>query len=206
MAYFTKTQLAQTAQAILARSQLSLNETNARMRLNADRTYNQMAPIPAEPAAEPVVVMDIFLAHSSLDKGEVLGLYHLLRDRGYKVYLDQVCDPQLDPATVTRATARVLRYRLAQCKSLFIATTINTPSANWVPWELGFSDGWNGKAAIMPILDSPAASFQGREYFELYPEVRDAGTSYPYPRDLDIYEQGSYQANWTDWVVRSRTF
>jgi len=206
MAYFTKQQMTQFGAAVLAEGGRATNFSNASLRLNEDAQRGQLPTVPPEPAPKPPVTLDIFLAHSSLDQVQVLGIYHFLKRRGYKVYLDKICDPQLDPALVTRATARVLRYRLSQCKSLIIATSVNTPEAKWVPWELGFSDGWNGKSAIMPILEAAGAVFQGREYFELCPEVRDAGPNYPYPRDLDIYDNGRFIGNWSDWVIRPRTF
>jgi len=206
MAYFTAESVIDTAVQVLSESRLAATSTTASIRLLAESTTERLEPVPEEPAPKPVVIFDIFLSHSSLDQLQVLGIYKLLRRRGYSLYLDQVCDPQLNRANVTRATARVLRYRMAQCKSLFVATSNNTTNSKWVPWELGFTDGWNGKTAILPILPSGTYSFSGQEYFELYPQVRDAGSSYAYPHDLDIFDQGRFIASWGSWLSRVRTF
>jgi hypothetical protein len=206
MAYFTSESVVSAAAQVLSESRLAANSANASIRLSTESTTERLAPVPEEPAPKPAVIFDIFLSHSSLDQLQVLGIYKLLRRRHYSVYLDQICDPQLNRANVTRATARVLRYRMAQCKSLFVATSNNTTSSKWVPWELGFTDGWNAKAAVLPILPAGTYSFGGQEYFELYPDVRDAGSSYSYPHDLDIFDQGKFIASWGNWLPRARTF
>ncbi|HYJ03841.1 MAG TPA: TIR domain-containing protein [Chthoniobacterales bacterium] len=206
MPYFTTESVLSTAARVLGESRLAANTANASAQLSTDSTSERLAPVPAESAGKPVIIFDIFLSHSSLDQLHVLGIYKLLRRRGYRVYLDQTCDPQLNRAVVTRATARVLRYRMAQCKSLFIATSSNTTQSKWVPWELGFMDGWNSKTAILPILPAGTYSFTGQEYFELYSEVRDAGSGYLHPNDLDIFDRGTFIASWGNWLSLPRTF
>jgi hypothetical protein len=206
MPYFTSESVVAAATQVLAESALFASNANASTRLSSESMSERLSPVPEEPALKPTVLFDVFLSHSSLDQLHVLGIYKLLRKRGYTVYLDQICDPQLNRTIITRATARVLRFRMAQCKSLFVATSSNVTGSKWVPWELGFSDGWNGKAAVLPILPAGAYSFKGQEYFELYPEVRDAGSGYPYPNDLDILDQGKFIASWGNWLTLTRTF
>ncbi|HPA20414.1 MAG TPA: toll-Interleukin receptor [Verrucomicrobiae bacterium] len=153
----------------------------------------------------PTAAYDIFLSHSSLDARLIYGIFLTLTDRGYSVYLDRICDPQLDRSRVSQGTARTLRYRMAQSRSLFVCTTDNTPKSQWVPWELGFSDGWkDGKAAVLPITD--ASSFQGQEYFDIYPEVKDAGMSHEKPSDLEIWDHGKYVGPWGSWISQGRTW
>lgn len=161
--------------------------------------------VPERTEIKPAVLFDIFLSHSSLDQLQVLGIYQLLIQRGYTVYLDQVCDPYLDRTRVTPATARVIRYRMVQSKSLFVATSSNVSQSKWVPWELGFSDGWNGKAAVLPILARDVASFKGQEYFGIYPEVRDR-PGYPHGQDLEIYDHEIVVEPWIKWVKRNRMY
>ena len=206
MPYFTIPTVEWVAVEALAETGLTPTVANATTRLSRDSTTEQLGPVPEEPAAKPPVLFDIFLSHSSLDQLQVLGIYKLLRTRGYSVYLDQVCDPQLNRAHVTRATARVLRYRMAQSRSLFVATSTNTTNSRWVPWELGFMDGWNAKAAVLPILPAGTVSFKGQEYFELYPEVRDGGLGRVRPNDLDIHDRGVFVATWARWLTMPRTF
>jgi hypothetical protein len=206
MPYFTTESVVAAAAGVLAESALFANSANATTWLSSESVRERLAPLPEAGAVKPAVIFDIFLSHSSLDQLHVLGIYKLLRKRGYTLYLDQICDPQLNRTNVTRTTARVLRYRMAQCRSLFVATSQNVTSSKWVPWELGFSDGWNGKAAVLPILPAGAYSFNGQEYFELYPEVNDVGSGHSYPNDLDICDQGKLIASWGNWLTLPRTF
>jgi len=148
-------------------------------------------------AAKPPVLFDIFLSFSSVDWTQVLALYTRLTGRyGKKVYVDRFIDPYLNPANVSRATAIVLRRRLAQSKSLFCATSQATTTSAWVPWELGFEDGYTGKVAIVPIVSG--VSFTGREYFEVYPEVQEQ------PTFLEIHERGLPALRWDNWVMQPR--
>jgi hypothetical protein len=39
---------------------------------------------------------------------------------------------------------------------------------------IGYFDGFNGKVAIVPIVDTPQSSFTGQEYLGLYPYVDEA--------------------------------
>src|SRR5262245_29141206 len=66
---------------------------------------------PALAAEQPTY--DIFLSHSykdvQLDSEALLGLHALLKERGYKVYVDWIDDADLSRESVTPATAKVLR-------------------------------------------------------------------------------------------------
>lgn len=73
-------------------------------RLAQEAEEIRFPPVPEESEVKPAVLFDIFLSHSSLDQLQVLGIYRLLIQRGYKVYLDQVCDPYLDRTRVTPLT------------------------------------------------------------------------------------------------------
>lgn len=205
MPYFNVDSIRRAAEQTLSSRGWPTTSSYASSGFLAEALTARLAPVPDEPAGPPVALFDIFLSHSSLDSILVLGLYKTLSGRGYKVYVDTICDPQLDRSKVDRATTRTLRYRMAQCKSLFVATTENTPKSSWVPWELGFMDGWNNKAAILPILPAGAVSFKGQEFFELYPEARD-DPAYSKPNDLDIYDRGIRVCNWETWLTRPRTF
>jgi hypothetical protein len=145
----------------------------------------------------PPVLFDIFLSFSSVDWTIVLALYdRLTRRYGKKVYVDRFVDPNLNPAMVSRATGIVLRRRLAQSKSLFCATSQATTRSAWVPWELGYEDGYTGKVAIVPIISG--VQFSGREYFEIYPEVKEQ------PVGLQVCERGFPPVSWDVWVAQPR--
>jgi hypothetical protein len=208
MNYFSAEALRNRADSFLIRNFSAANVVTALNALTKTASDKKVPPVPADPADKPAIIFDIFLSHSSLDEPLILGIHDDLTRRGYSVYLDRFCDPQLDRTNVTPATARTLRYRIAQSRSLFVATTSNTTSSKWVPWELGFSDGWNGKAAILPLLEKGQTTFKGQEYFGLYPEVRDGektpSHNFTKPFDLWIYANGSYDSAWGPWIDKPR--
>lgn len=121
-----------------------------------------------------VANFDIFLSHSFSDQKIILGIWLSLEDMGYKVYVDWIHDRQLDRNSVGRETANVLRQRMLCSKSLFFATTTNSASSKWMPWELGFKDGHNRKSAILPVVQGDTLKYDGQEYLGVYPYVDKA--------------------------------
>ncbi len=118
-------------------------------------------------------VFDIFLSHSFRDAQIVLGIVQLLESQGIKVYVDWLVDNQLDRSKVNAATARLLRKRMGQCRSLIFATSTSSPSSKWMPWELGYFDGLKGASiSIMPIEDNETPGRYGQEYLGLYPAIQ----------------------------------
>lgn len=124
---------------------------------------------------------DIFLSHSFSDKAVVLQLISELEAYGYTVYVDWIVDPDLDRSYVNESTANKLRQRMKQCKSLLYATTENASNSKWMPWELGYKDGNNGKAAILPIKKDQ--DFDGQEYLGIYPIIDNDNDTYLWIND-----------------------
>lgn len=123
---------------------------------------------------------DIFLSHSFNDHKLILGIWLSLEDMGYKVYVDWIHDRQLSHEAVNKETAIKVRQRMLKCKCLFFATTANSSSSKWMPWELGFKDGHNRRAAILPVAQGPTSNFSGQEYLGIYPYVvKDQATGVP---------------------------
>jgi hypothetical protein len=115
---------------------------------------------------------DIFLSHSIADAELVLGVKQLLEQQGATVYVDWSHDRQLDRSKVNTDTAALLRQRMRQSKSLIYLATDAATTSKWMPWELGFFDGYrSGGVAIMPLLDRETDGFAGQEYLGLYPRV-----------------------------------
>lgn len=115
---------------------------------------------------------DVFLSHSFEDAAVVLGLKVKLESAGLSVYVDWIADPQLDRKNVTKETAEHIRRRMKSSRSLLYAHSLNATHSKWMPWELGFMDGFkNGRAAIVPLSDSATEvfQFQRQEYLALYP-------------------------------------
>ena len=114
---------------------------------------------------------DIFLSHSLTDQNLILGIWLSLEDMGYEVYVDWIHDRQLSRDNVTKETAQVLRRRMRGSKSLLFVTTANSSSSKWMPWELGYKDGQNNHAAILPVSQNDANSYSGQEYLGIYPYI-----------------------------------
>ncbi|WP_228136599.1 hypothetical protein [Acinetobacter pittii] len=94
-----------------------------------------------------------------------------------KVYVDWIDDRHLDRSKVTSKTADTLRVRMRQSKSLLYIATDNSSQSKWMPWELGYFDGYSsGKVAILPILNHQYESFSGQEYLGIYPLVQSFGS------------------------------
>lgn len=136
----------------------SPQETKA-MLAEISEMFRNDYPLPEKGDPAPHRRFDIFLSYSTADSSSVIGLFVLLTRRTYEVYLDSQIDRTLDPSIVTRATAEVLRGRIMQSRTLFVATSHQTPQSAWVPWELGFADGWCGKAAVLPIVEHDGSSY-----------------------------------------------
>lgn len=115
---------------------------------------------------------DIFLSHSYSDREIIPKLKNTLEKMGYTVYVDWINDRLLSREDVSNETAEILQKRMKQSKSLFFATSENSPSSKWMPWELGYFDGIKDKrVAILPIKKENNGfneNFKGQEYLGLY--------------------------------------
>ncbi|HKU25786.1 MAG TPA: hypothetical protein VJQ54_09965 [Candidatus Sulfotelmatobacter sp.] len=124
---------------------------------------------------------DIFLSHASKDAELILGVKGLLQNQGFSVYVDWVDDSQLDRTKVSHKTAELLRRRMRQSLSLLWVATEAASDSKWMPWELGYFDGFRPQmVAVLPLVDNPQQTFKGQEYLALYPVV-----------DKDNYTHGS---------------
>lgn len=140
---------------------------------------------------------DVFLSHSYADaqlgEKEVLGLWQILRSVGLKVYVDWIVDREFNRKYVTSWTARKLRQRMDDSRCLFFATSQNSANSKWMPWELGYKDGENGKVAILPLTGG--LEFKGQEYLGIYPYVDlTSGTLY-------IHKDQKTWVNFKDWLA-----
>lgn len=116
---------------------------------------------------------DIFLSHASHDSDLIFGVKALLESLRFRVYVDWVNDPLLDRAKVTKQSAGLLRRRMRQSKSLVWAATEAASDSKWMPWELGYFDGFKpNQVAILPLVNNASDTFKGQEYLDLYPVIR----------------------------------
>lgn len=166
------------------------SEVRARARVAAQRVHASMESVLLE-SQKVRTSYDIFLSHSKLDSELVLGVKLVLESAGHSVYVDWISDPQLDRDRVSAATAEKLRVRMGQSRALFYVHSKNSSISRWMPWELGYFDGFNGNVAILPVLETSSSYFQGEEYLGLYPYVDVVGSTVFINRDGSTYKSFS---------------
>lgn len=158
MKYFTKAE----AKAAAARATTPLQKS-----MGYGRVLKEEAA-----SAKPTDQFDVFLSHSIADAELIKGVKRLLEEAGLKVYVDWVVDPQLERSKVDKETATTLRSRMRQSKSMIYVATDKSTLSKWMPWELGYFDGFRPDGvAVLPLLDNGSDTFVGQEYLSLYPEV-----------------------------------
>jgi hypothetical protein len=118
-------------------------------------------------AAPHDATFDVFLCHSytdaQVDDTAILGVKAILEEFGLRVYVDRLVDSQMTRETVTPGTAATLRHRMRNSSCLFFATSRTSSESIWMPWELGFFDGHNGRVGILPLVATTTTDFRGQE-------------------------------------------
>lgn len=154
--------------------------------------------------ASATTTFDVFLSHAIKDAEIVLGATNILTSRGLSVYVDWIVDPAMERSEVTAETAGILRTRMKQSRSLLYLYSTNSQRSRWMPWELGFFDGFSGAVAVLPIVsDNGTADFSKEEYLGLYPKVEIASTSIFVNRtrkDPVSADDKSNYRSFTEWV------
>jgi hypothetical protein len=144
---------------------------------------------------------DVFLSHSLSDHELVLGVRELLQNRGLVVYVDWVQDSQLNRNSITVETAEVLRQRMRASKSLLYVATANSTHSKWMPWELGYFDGFRGGSiGVLPVVQNQSDRPAGQEYLLLYPTVEI--NSLPGPAGYYVIEKSRRGWRTLDGFVR----
>lgn len=62
---------------------------------------------------------------------------------------------------------------MKNCKSMLYAISNHSDDSKWMPWELGYFDGINGRIGIVPITQNSEDNLTGSEYLSLYPIVKE---------------------------------
>lgn len=119
---------------------------------------------------------DIFISYNIHDQAVICGVYNELTEMGFKVYVDFIIDPDLNRSNVTQETARRIRTRLENSKSLIYAQSPNAAMSRWMPWELGVVDGHTKRCAVLPIFANNTDIYNKQEYLKLYPVVKPNST------------------------------
>ena len=143
-------------------------EKEKQTRSIGDRYFSATEALNEGRITDSTTQYDIFLSHSSKDKELIAGLKLILEDLGYKVYVDWN-DDALNPNVVTPETAKILRARMKQCKSLVYAFSENASNSKWMPWELGYFDALrNSRVAVLPISQTAKYAYKGSEFVGIY--------------------------------------
>lgn len=157
-------------------------------------------------AVAALETFDVFLSHSSAEPEEILlGIKDQLEEWGLSVYVDKYSDPQLSPDRVDKKTAEVLRMRLRQSNSLLYVYSRHSQKSRWMPWELGFFDGFKGAVGVIPVLNGEGCGFEGEEYLSLYPYVDEATMNGTDKKYLWINESKTKYARLDKWVKGRET-
>ena len=115
---------------------------------------------------------DVFLSHSYQDADVILGVKAIIESLGLTVYVDWIDDSGLDRTKVTHKTAEILRRRMRASACLLYAHSSNSGDSTWMPWELGYFDGFRpAHLWILPIVSDYDSEFKSQEYLSLYPTV-----------------------------------
>ncbi|MBN9616035.1 MAG: hypothetical protein BGO25_10280 [Acidobacteriales bacterium 59-55] len=115
---------------------------------------------------------DVFLSHSYQDAEVILGVKAIMESLNLTVYVDWIDDSGLDRTKVTHKTAEILRRRMRAAGCLVYAHSSNSGDSTWMPWELGYFDGFKpAHLWILPIVSDYDSEFKSQEYLSLYPTV-----------------------------------
>jgi hypothetical protein len=149
---------------------------------------------------------DVFLSHSYSDKELILGIKTCLENFGYSVYVDWIEDYSMDRAHVTKENVIWLKERMKTSRCLLYATSSNSSSSKWMPWELGYMDGIKDKVAILPISQTHQASYNGNEYLGIYPyvDMETAQSSNQYFLWVTDQTNRDKYAKFGDWLNGSK--
>jgi hypothetical protein len=99
-------------------------------------------------------VPDVFLSHSSRDKRRVRRIRDDLVRQGFSVCLDLDVLPAVRPQDVTADTAEKLRRAMRECSALVYVVSAGSATSRWMPWELGYFDGFRGRVFVYPVDDA----------------------------------------------------
>lgn len=121
---------------------------------------------------------DVFLSHSSVDKGLVISFKEVLTDMGFTVYIDWIDDSDTGRDEITPYLKRAMK----NSNVLIFLHTHNSKKSIWTPWEIGYFDNHKGTKyiGVVPLLDSNSYiySYSGQEYLKQYTEIGTTTLSY----------------------------
>ena len=149
-------------------------EINDFNKISKSETINKIATIKSQDFNLDTK-FDIFLSHSYYDakinEGLFLQIIEYFENKKFNVYVDWIDDSEINRDEVTEKTANIIKNRIINSRCLIYLTSQNSDNSKWMPWELGFKDGLDGKVCIMPLVENRKTRFEGQAYLGLYPEI-----------------------------------
>lgn len=87
------------------------------------------------------------------------------------------------------------------CRSLIYAETPAATSSKWMPWELGYVDGYCERVAIFPVAqgNTVANGYSGEEYLGIYPWVRESSAA----GRLAVVDRSTFINYLKEWVRKT---
>jgi len=142
---------------------------------------------------------DVFLSHRTKDASVALGMKRSIETQGLSVYVYWIEDPQSTGQPVTRSVADSLRTKMRACKSLIYADTPDSSQSKWMPWELGYVDGYRKKVVIYPVArgQTQQQDYQGQEYLGIYPWITENSLTNSI---LMVKDQSQVLNSLKDWI------
>jgi hypothetical protein len=152
-------------------------------------------------AFTPSQTYDVFVSHRTGDAELVWGIKAVIEAEGLSTYVYWAENPAAVTQPVTRATADGLRQKMRSCRSLIYVDSSAAGASKWMPWELGYLDGYRERVAIFPVAQGASAvtTYIGQEYLGLYPWVRESSTA----GRLAVVDRTTFVAFLKDWVKKT---
>lgn len=150
---------------------------------------------------------DVFLSHSYIDASEIAYIQKRLTKMNCSVFVDWIEYPNLNREQVTKETVELIKDSMRKCNTLIYAFSENARYSSWMPWELGFFDGYRGaeNICVLPITSDEIDDdeYQGSEYLGLYPFISlsecEDGKLYYYVN----YSNGEYE-KLRGWIIKNK--
>ncbi len=136
----------------------------------------------------------VFISHkhsdleSAGDMKDLKGMLNYLKNR-YNVvpYIDSMDNKM--PKETCAETANRIKSVIDGCNKFLLLATNNAIASKWCNWEVGIADKKkliSNDMAILPMVESRDALYDGSEYLELYPYIEKRYDSYGH-EDLYVF-------------------
>lgn len=113
----------------------------------------------------------IFLSHSHKDQELVLALQTILAEKNIELYIDWQ-DSSL-PRVTGKETADIIKSKIRESFQVWVLATKNALESLWVPWEIGYTDGYKSDKIVILPFSVNNEEYKGNEYLKLYKSIQN---------------------------------